>query len=48
MKKRVVIKGLGCVTPIGNGKNNFLNSIKNYTKGRCRYNGSWWKRSTNN
>lgn len=29
MKKRVVITGLGCVTPIGNGKDNFWNSIKN-------------------
>lgn len=29
MKKRVVITGLGCVTPIGNGKDNFWSSIKN-------------------
>lgn len=29
MKKRVVITGLGCVTSIGNGKDNFWNSIKN-------------------
>lgn len=28
MKKRVVITGLGCVTPVGNGKENFWNNIK--------------------
>ncbi|MGL4796823.1 MAG: beta-ketoacyl-ACP synthase II [Paraclostridium sp.] len=29
MKKRVVITGLGCVTPIGIGKENFWSNIKN-------------------
>ena len=28
MKKRVVITGLGCVTPVGNGKEEFWNNIK--------------------
>lgn len=28
MKKRVVVTGLGCVTPVGIGKNEFWNSIK--------------------
>lgn len=28
MKKRVVITGLGCVTPVGNGKDNFWSNIK--------------------
>ena len=29
MKKRVVVTGLGCVTPIGIGKENYWNSLKN-------------------
>ncbi len=29
MKKRVVITGLGCVTPVGNGKDKFWSNIKN-------------------
>ncbi|MGX4598782.1 beta-ketoacyl-ACP synthase II [Faecalimicrobium sp. JNUCC 81] len=28
MKKRVVITGLGCITPVGNGKETFWNNIK--------------------
>ena len=28
MKKRVVITGLGCVTPIGNNKEDFWKNIK--------------------
>lgn len=28
MKKRVVITGLGCITPVGNGKEKFWNNIK--------------------